>query len=73
MKLAQCIETYVGSPKLKQAAKSTAALGNDETHYERRFPQQELRELGGFLKATIEWLEHDLSLDSFIAESARDK
>jgi hypothetical protein len=45
MPLGQCIATYVGSDKVKAVASRAAWLGNDETHYSRKWEDKDLQDL----------------------------
>ena len=57
MFLGKCIKDLVDNDKLKSAAKRAAWLGNDETHYERRWIDKDLTDLKRLIKLTIFWIE----------------
>jgi hypothetical protein len=46
--LGPCIENYVYVPRIKEVAKRVTWLGNDETHYRRRWIDKDLSDLRGF-------------------------
>lgn len=57
MFLGRCIDDLVDNDKLKKAAKRAVWLGNDETHYERRWIDKDLTDLKRLIKLTIFWIE----------------
>src|SRR5262249_28275114 len=59
MPLAACITKYIESPNVKQVARRAAWLGNDETHYERKWEQKDLSDLKKLIDVTIHWIEMD--------------
>lgn len=63
MPLAQCINKYIESTKLKALALRTAWLGNDYAHYTRLFNEYELADLKVFLTATVNWIQSELIAD----------
>ena len=61
MPLSQCIDTYIENPKLKSLAKASAFLGNDETHYIRKFEDYGLKELKSFIETIITHIDFELN------------
>jgi hypothetical protein len=57
MPLAACIEKYVKSEQIKQIAKRAAWLGNDETHYVRKWESKDLEDLKKLITLTLHWIE----------------
>ena len=55
--LSQCINEYIDDDDLKNIATATAWLGNDETHYMRKFEEVGLKELKSFLESMISFIE----------------
>jgi len=55
--LGKCIGEYVNDPKIKAAAKRATWLGNDETHYLRRWKDKSLTDLKLMIDLTIHWIE----------------
>lgn len=55
--LGSCINDFVADPKLKQVARRAAWLGNDETHYQRRWEDKDLSDLKLLIKLTLHWIE----------------
>lgn len=57
--LAQCIERYIDHPKIKATAKAAAWLGNDETHYIRKWEDRDIEDLKKFISACVFWILAD--------------
>jgi hypothetical protein len=55
--LGPCIENYVTDPRVKEIAKRAAWLGNDETHYERRWIDKDLNDLKTMIRLALHWIE----------------
>jgi hypothetical protein len=58
--LGACINNYVNDPRTKQVAKRAAWLGNDETHYERKWIDKDLTDLKNLINLALYWIEADL-------------
>lgn len=63
--LKDCIQTYVENTKIKALAEKAAILGNDETHYEKRYEGADINDLKKLIGATVAWIE----LDTYTAEA----
>jgi hypothetical protein len=57
MRLAQCIEKYVADVNIKETAKRAVWLGNDETHYLRKWEDKDLQDLKKLIGLTTHWIE----------------
>jgi hypothetical protein len=57
MTLAACIAEYVDHAKLKAMAARAAWLGNDETHYVRKWEEKDLDDLKTLVNLTVHWIE----------------
>lgn len=55
--LGPCIEAFVDNDKVKQTAKRAAWLGNDETHYVRKWEDHDLSDLKNLTELTVRWIE----------------
>ncbi len=58
--LANCIKDHVSDPKVKLCASRAVWLGNDETHYERKWNDQDLRDLKILLQLATNWIDSEL-------------
>lgn len=59
LNLAKCITDYVSDGKVKQVAQRAVWLGNDETHYERKWEDKDLSDLKTLIRLTLHWIEMD--------------
>jgi len=64
--LGTCIKSRVTDPKLKECAKRAAWLGNDETHYERRWMEQDLQDLKTLIELSVRWIEIQLLTNGYM-------
>jgi hypothetical protein len=64
--LGKCIEDYVTDPKTKEVAKRATWLGNDETHYQRRWIDKDLNDLKTLIRVALYWIEAE-----YLTEQAR--
>ncbi len=63
MPLSQVITEYIDSDKIKNLAKASAWIGNDETHYIRKFENKDITDLKRFIKATVAFITYELTSD----------
>jgi hypothetical protein len=66
--LGKCIEDYVDNPNLKNVAKRAAWLGNDETHYERKWIDKDLKDLKMLIDLTLHWILIQIHTDRYVEE-----
>ena len=55
--LGQCIDDYIDDPNLKACAKRATWLGNDETHYFRKWEDKDINDLKTLIKLSINWVQ----------------
>jgi hypothetical protein len=55
--LGACIQKYITDDRVKQVAKRAAWLGNDETHYTRRWKNKDLSDLKTMINLVLHWME----------------
>ncbi len=58
--LGNCIDAYINDPNVKACAKRAAWLGNDETHYVKRWEDKDVNDLKIVIKLTVNWIENVL-------------
>ena len=63
--LGACINEYVDDPRLKATAQRASWLGNDETHYTRRWEDKDIEDLKVLIRLTINWVENVLLTDEY--------
>jgi len=71
-RLGTCIENYIDSPNIKDCAKRAAWLGNDETHYIRKWKTKDLEDLKDMIQLTANWI-HDEHLTKRIIKEMPEK
>lgn len=68
LKISKCIADYVEDTNLKECAKRAIWLGNDETHYIRKWEDKDIEDLKQILGITLHWLSAHLASKRLIAE-----
>ncbi len=64
--LGKCIEKYIDHPKIKATATASAWLGNDETHYIRKFDNKDIEDLKRFINSCVYWILADYDANKAI-------
>jgi hypothetical protein len=57
--LGKCVKDYVSDEKVKQVSERAVWLGNDETHYLRKWEGKDLADLKILIQLTQHWIEMD--------------
>lgn len=52
-----CIDTMIDNPQLKTAASRATWLGNDQTHYEQKYTDKDIKDLKKLIKLSVNWME----------------
>lgn len=63
--LAQCINIYVNDSRVKKVAERAVWLGNDETHYIRKWEEHTLADLKRLIDLTVHWIEMELLTNEY--------
>lgn len=63
--LGPCIKDYVNDDRIKGVAKRAVWLGNDETHYIRKWEGKNLQDLKKLIDLTVHWIEMESLTKSF--------
>lgn len=58
--LAKCIKEDISSQNVKAVAARATWIGNDETHYVRKWEDKDIRDLIGIIDLTIRWIESEI-------------
>lgn len=66
--LGNVIENYVTDNRVKSVAKRAIWLGNDETHYIRKWEGKDLQDLKKLIDLTVHWIEMEALTSSFESE-----
>jgi len=65
MRLGNCINDLVEDKRIKSVAKRAVWLGNDETHYLRKWEGKDLTDLKKLIDLTVHWIEMEKLTESF--------
>ena len=65
--LGQVIEKYINVDKIKRLSKVSTWIGNDETHYVRKYEDQDIKSLKKYIDATLAFITYEI-----IAEEANE-
>lgn len=68
MALGGCIDTYISDQNILQCAKRAAWLGNDETHYIRKWSDKDLSDLQLLVRLTVNWVDNFMLTKKYIGE-----
>jgi hypothetical protein len=63
----------VKSEQIKEIAKRAAWLGNDETHYVRKWEDKDLKDLKKLISLTLHWIEVETLTLEVIADMPEGK
>ena len=66
--LGNCITSFVADANIKECAKRAAWLGNDETHYTRKWESKDVGDLKLLVRLTVNWIENSILTKKYIAE-----
>lgn len=66
--LGDCIKSYINDQNIKECAKRAIWLGNDETHYVRKWEEKDIKDLKVLVKLTVNWIENYLLTQKYISE-----
>jgi hypothetical protein len=58
--LGTCIREFVMDANVKLCAQRASWLGNDETHYIRKWPAKDLEDLKKLIELTLHWISADI-------------
>ena len=61
MPLMACIKKYVTDTRMRTTAERATWLGNDETHYIRRWENQDLQDMKNLIQLTCYWIQSEHS------------
>ncbi len=68
MPLAQCIDQFISDANIKACAKRAAWLGNDETHYIRKWEGRDIDDLKLLVRLTSNWVDNVLLTEQYVAQ-----
>jgi hypothetical protein len=65
--LAQCISNFVTDPNIKSCAERAAWLGNDETHYLKKWETKDVGDLKTLVHLAVNWIDSSLLTEQYLA------
>ncbi|MCL6446104.1 MAG: hypothetical protein K6T83_22115, partial [Alicyclobacillus sp.] len=63
--LMSVIMNHIHHDRIKEIAKRAAWLGNDETHYERRWEDRDIQDLKKLINLVVHYIEMELEADQY--------
>ena len=66
--LANCIQENVQNDNIKNVAKRAVWLGNDETHYVRKWADKDVNNLQQLIDLTVRWIENEVETERVLQE-----
>lgn len=66
--LGTCIREKIDNPRIKEIARRATWLGNDETHYFRKWENQDLKDLKKLIGITVHFISMELEADKYMEE-----
>lgn len=71
MELGNCIANRIDNQQLKTVASRATWLGNDFTHFTRRFDEYEVSDLKRFIEAVVYWILMELTTEEALSIDSR--
>ncbi len=68
--LASCISNYVADTNIKECAKRATWLGNDETHYIKKWEDKDIEDLKRLVHLTVNWIDSVILTKKYTDEMA---
>jgi len=65
--LAPCISNFIEDSRIKQCAERATWLGNDETHYIRKWNENDIEDLKNLISITVSWINLTMQSDHYLA------
>ena len=66
--LNNCIQENIQNENIKNVAKRAVWLGNDETHYNRKWADKDVSHLKQLIELTIRWIENEVETERVLQE-----
>ncbi len=66
--LGNCISTMIDNTRVKEVARRATWLGNDETHYFRKWEDKDLEDLKRLIQIAVNFISMELEADKYMAE-----
>ena len=66
--LGVCINEFVDDANIKECARRAAWLGNDESHYIRKWEDKEIKDLKILIELTMAWIRNNVLTAQYLAD-----
>jgi hypothetical protein len=66
--LGKCIQDYIDEPNIKVCAERATWLGNDETHYVRKWDDKDIEDLRKLINLTVYWIGYIYETEKYHKE-----
>lgn len=66
--LSNCINDFVDDQNIQECSRRASWLGNDETHYVRKWEDKDIKDLKILLKLTEAWIANNLLTEKYMAD-----
>jgi hypothetical protein len=71
--LSQCIEKYVKDERVKDLSKRAVWIGNDETHYIKKWHNKDIDDLKVLIRLVVNYIESDILASKYIDDMQQKK
>lgn len=68
--LGKCIKDFVQDTRIKETSKRAVWLGNDHTHYVKKWESKDLSDLKLLIKLSVNWVESEIMTEALINSMA---
>lgn len=68
--LGKCIKDFVQDTRIKETSKRAVWLGNDHTHYVKKWESKDLSDLKLLIKLSVNWVESEIMTETLINSMA---
>ena len=72
MPLQQCISKYIKNSQVKPIIERAVWLGNDETHYVRKWESKDVKDLKGLISLSVYWIEAEIKSRKVLEDMGRE-
>jgi len=66
--LGKCIKDHVEDPNIKTCSKRAVWLGNDETHYVRKWEDKDIHDLKSLIHLTMSWIDSSIRTKELLSD-----
>ena len=66
--LGACINEFVDDPNIKECARLATWLGNDETHYVRKWDDKDIKDLKILIELTMAWIRNHILTEQYLSD-----